>query len=183
MSDRKFPLVKVRENVVCQSSRNNAHISLIVVHDTEGANLPGIADLKGLAAYFDKPTTQASSHVATDAEGQSARMVPDDRKAWHVAYYNSASLGIEQIGFATQKAWTVRQQKETARWLAYWSRKHGIPLQKGKVAADGLILRAGVVRHSELGNLGGGHHDPGEAYPLHQVLEYARHYRTLQNKG
>lgn len=180
--DRKYPTVKVRKNVSCQSSRHGAAIELIVVHDTEGANLPGIRDLQGLADFFDRIITQASSHVATDAEGSSSRMVTDAAKAWHCAFFNSVSLGIEQIGFASQQQWPDKQLRETARWIARWSRLHGIPIQKGKVSADGQVLRAGVVRHSDLGRLGGGHHDPGLAYPLREVLVLARQYRARQAK-
>lgn len=177
---RKYPNVRVRRNVVCQSDRTSG-IRLIVLHDTEGANLPGIRDLEGLGAYFDRSATQASSHVANDAEGNSARYVPDSRKAWHCAAFNSASLGVEQIGFASQTHWPEAQLRETARWIAYWSRKHGIPIQKGAVSGS-AVTRSGVLRHSDLGAAGGGHHDPGPAYPLTHVLNLALKFRERQNQ-
>jgi N-acetyl-anhydromuramyl-L-alanine amidase AmpD len=160
------PLCRVRLDVACQSSRNGTKPRLIVLHDTEGANLPGIADLEGLGAYFDRITTQASSHVATDAEGNSARYVPDNRKAWHCASYNSVSLGVEQIGYASQKTWPAPQLEATSRWCAYWAKEYGIPL----VHSTG----SGVCRHSDLGTAGGGHRDPGAAYPFDDVLARAR---------
>lgn len=174
--ERATPHVEVRKLVRNQSSRHGAAPVLIVVHDTEGANIKGVADLQGLAAWFDNPAAEASSHVATDAEGNSARYVRDGEKAWHVAFYNPVSLGIEQVGFAAQKSWPLEQQKETARWVAYWAKHHGIPIRKGSVSRDGRVLKSGVVRHSDLGNLGGGHKDPGPAYPLHDVLVLARGY-------
>jgi hypothetical protein len=88
-------------------------------------------------------------------------------------------LGIEQIGFASQKTWPVAQLDETSRWIAYWSFHHGIPIRKGAVSVDGRVLRSGVVRHSDLGNLGGGHQDPGANYPLAAVNARARHYRAM----
>lgn len=162
--------------VHAKSSRNGSKIQLIVVHDTEGPNRAGISDLTGLGNYFDRVGSEESSHVATDAEGNSIRMVRDADKAWHVAYYNSVSLGIEQVGYATQKTWPRDQQEETARWIALWSHEHGIPIRKGRVSKDGRVLTTGIVRHSELGNLGGGHHDPGTPYPLHDVFVLARYY-------
>lgn len=177
---RPFPHNVVRLNVRNQSARTGRPLTLIVVHDTEGANIKGPKDLAGLAGYFDIAATEASSTVATDADGTSARFVPDDRKAWHCAYYNDISLGIEQIGFATLQHWPELQLMETARWIAYWSRKHGIPIQHGAVSLDGRVLRPGVIRHSELGNLGGNHKDPGDPYPLGQAIRYGRHYRALQ---
>jgi N-acetyl-anhydromuramyl-L-alanine amidase AmpD len=178
--ERAYANVKVRKNVRNESSRKGADIKLIVLHDTEGANIKGIRDLQGLANYFDNPEADASSHVGVDAEGQSSRMVADDRKAWHSAYYNAPSLGIEQIGFASQKAWSDAQLRETARWIAWWSRKHGIPIRLGLVSRDGRILKSGIVTHVSLGNLGGNHRDPGVSYPLKAVLVYARHYVRAQ---
>jgi hypothetical protein len=180
---REFPDVRVRHNVRAQSSRNGASIDLLVVHDTEGANIPGsVRDLVGLGNFFnDSPGTghDSSSHVAADSDGLSARFVPDEAKAWHCAFYNSHSLGIELIGFAIQRTWTDAQVDECARWLAYWCRKHDIPCRMGAVSVDGRILRRGILRHSDLGNLGGGHHDPG-TFPLAKCLRRARVFIKLQ---
>lgn len=166
------PKPEVRHYSRCQSSRNGARILLIVLHDTEGANLPGIRDLAGLGDYFDRAATQASSHAANDAEGNGARYVPDSRKAWHCAGFNSVSLGLEQIGFASQGFWPDAQIRNASEWVAYWSRLHGIPIQRGKVRG-GVVEKPGVVLHSELGAVGGGHHDPGPAYPVDKVVALA----------
>lgn len=179
---RAFPNVVVRRNVACQSSRNGARPQLIVLHSTEGQNVPdSAADLAGLAAFFDRLTTQASSHVATDSDGNSSRMVPDDMKAWTCAGFNPVSLNIEQIGFAAQKEWATAELRETARWIAYWSRKHNIPIREAAVMG-GAVTRTGVIYHSALGAFGGGHSDPGAGYPLEKVLDYARDYLTAQDR-
>ena len=170
------PFERVKLSVRNQSSRNGASITLIVLHDTESHNAAGDSDLKAIGAWFDNPAAQASSHVCVDAEGRSAQYVADDRKAWHCVAYNSESLGIEQIGFATQAAWPEDQLKKVAKYLAYWSKKYGIPLDRPGAVANGDVLRRGVVTHSMLGAAGGGHHDPGAAYPLEHVLHMARYY-------
>jgi N-acetyl-anhydromuramyl-L-alanine amidase AmpD len=173
-------------HVRTNSSRHGDKPILIVLHDTEGANIRGIVDLKGLGTYFDRSLgtdRESSSHVATDAEGNSARFVADGLKAWHCAFYNSVSLGIEQIGFATQFGWPGAQQQETARWIARWAQEYKIPVRQGKVSLDGRVLTTGVVRHSDLGNLGGGHHDPGQGYPFADVLRLARGYLHLLEKA
>lgn len=167
------PRPEVRRYVRNQSSRNGTKPLLIVLHSTEGANAPGIRDLVGLGNWFDNPAAQASSHAANDAEGNDARFVPDARKAWTCAGYNSLSLNLEQIGFAAQKSWPDAQLRNTADWIAYWSRLHHIPVQRGRVA-NGQVVKPGVVLHSDLGAIGGGHHDPGEDFPLVQVLAMAR---------
>jgi hypothetical protein len=191
MSDRPFPEVVVRRNVACQSDRNHFGTvidkpTLIVIHDTEGGNIPhSHRDLSGLADWFDRISTQASSNVADDQDGNSARFVDDDRKAWAQAFYNSHALSIEQIGFATDD-WTNpakdKQIRETARWIALWHRRYGIPLQKARISPDGRIITPGVIQHRALGHLGGDHHDVSSLYPGAKVLRYARHYVTLQNQ-
>jgi N-acetyl-anhydromuramyl-L-alanine amidase AmpD len=158
------------------SSRHGVKPSMIVLHDTEGLNVKGLADLKGLGDWFDNPAAQASSHVATDAEGNSARYVADELKAWSCAFYNAPSLNIEQVGFATQFGWPAAQLQETARWIARWAHAYNIPIRRGHVSPDGRIIESGVFQHSDLGNLGGGHHDCGDHYPMADVLRIAIGY-------
>lgn len=180
---RLHPNVVVRHHSPCQSERTpGVPLGLIVLHDTEGANMPdSIEDLASLGDFFGSLSTQASSHVATDGDGNSARFVSDRAKAWHCAGYNSASLGIEQLGFASQsrvtwlKNW--RQLRETARWIAFWSHRYGIPIRKGAVA-NGVVVRGGVLRHMDLGAIGGGHVDPGANYPFNRVLWLARAFKA-----
>jgi N-acetyl-anhydromuramyl-L-alanine amidase AmpD len=160
------PREAFRMSVANQSGRGGAAIMLIVLHDTEGANLPGIRDLRGLGAFFDTRGVDASAHVGNDAEGNAARFVEDGEKAWHCAAFNSVALGIEQIGFASQRSWPEAQLRCTAQYIAHWSQEHHIPIVHS--------IRHGVCRHSDLGAAGGGHSDPGTAYPLARVLQMAR---------
>jgi hypothetical protein len=81
------------------------------------------------------------------------------------AGYNSLSLNHEQIGAAAQQTWPEAQLRNTAEWVAYWSKLHRIPIQRGRVG-NGQVIKPGVVMHSELGAIGGGHHDPGVLYPI-----------------
>lgn len=171
--DRKPSVVLTRISPN-RSARTTGPIRLIVLHSTESDNIEASeADLAGVAGWFANPASQVSSHVITDADGHSARCVPDEDKAWHSAAYNSASLGIEQIGRASQAVWGTSELQETARWIAKWSREHGIPIQHGAVSG-GLVTRPGVVTHADLGYAGGGHTDPGSGYPLGAVIEQAK---------
>jgi len=175
---RVAPNVVVRMNVCNQSTRHGTRPSIIVIHSTESTNVVGPADLKNIGTWFNNPAAQASAHACTDADGQSARYVSDAAKAWHVAWYNAQSLGIEQIGRANQTSWPDAQIEETARWIAMWSERYDIPVRKGAVSRDGRVLRSGVLRHSELGHLGGDHHDPGPHFPMAECLRIARKIRN-----
>lgn len=174
---RLRPDVVIRLTVVNRSARSVAKPRIIVLHSTESGQLPGKNDLASVVAWFNNPLAQASAHVITDADGTSARCVPDDEKAWACAGFNSLSLNVEQIGFASQGRWADAELRETARWIARWSRKYGIPIQRGAVAGAN-VTRAGVLLHSELGAVGGGHHDPGPNYPVARVLRMASEIKT-----
>lgn len=158
-----------------RSSRGGVRPRLIVLHSTEGANRAGLSDLVGLGSWFDNPAAQASSTIGTDSEGHSARYVPDAEKPWTQSAFNSLSLSVEQVGFASQRSWPEEQLRATARWIAYWSEKYDIPIQVGAVSGRS-VTRSGVVQHSQLGAAGGGHHDCGPGYPMAKVLELARSY-------
>jgi hypothetical protein len=171
------PHVVIRKSVQNQSSRHGAQIQLFVVHSTAGANIPNsIRDLAGVVNWFDTPSSDASSNVIVDSDAQSARCVEDAAKAWAQAYYNPWCLSVEQIGQGDKHVISRAELQETARWLALWhSRYPHVPLHKGSVSKDGRILKNGVLRHSELGNLGGGHPlCPGSGMDLSYCLDYAR---------
>lgn len=175
---RLKPKIVIDHQVRNQSSRDGAKIALLVLHSTESHNRPGNEDLASIAAWFDNPASQASSHVVIDGDGHSARLVADDRKAWTCASFNSISLNIEQIGIAAEGHWPKTERDECARWLARWSRKYDIPLRRGEVSGS-RVVRSGVVTHAQLGAVGGGHSDPGSAYPVTQVIERAKEIKHL----
>jgi hypothetical protein len=174
---RYRPRVVYRRRSPNQSSRRGVRPRLIVIHSTESSNIRGSSrDLRGVADYLCRPSVQASSHVITDGDGNSARLVDDRAKAWTCAHYNGVSLNIEQIGRAASERWTRDEIRETARWVARWSKMYGIPIRQGAVR-DGRVVRSGVVTHKQLGRLGGGHVDPGPRYPFTAMLRLARFYR------
>lgn len=181
MPERIYPNIDVRMPSPFKSSRGGQKIRLIVVHATASRNQKGLADLRAIGGWFQNPAAQVSAHACTDNEGNSARYVRDEDKAWHCGNYNGVSLGIEQVlpGNGTQI--TDAMYRETARWLALWSKRHGIRLRKGRVVGGRVIL-GGVVRHSDLGISGGNHSDPGPNYNLARVLKYARRYRRQMRR-
>lgn len=177
MATRNHPHVNVTDwSPNKDAGRSGARPTLIVIHATAGHNRPGIVDLQSLGSWFGETASQVSSHVATDNEGHSARFVHDADKAWHVAAYNRMALGIEQVAPGDGTEITLAMLEETARWVARWSKMYGIPIVKGEVSHAGFVLTPGVVRHSDLGVLGGNHSDPG-TYDEHRMLWHARQYK------
>lgn len=179
---RLRPKVVVRRPSPNYSARS-APISLIVLHSTESHNRKGASDLEAIAGLFANPGFDASSHVTVDADGHSARHVNDEAKAWTVGNLNSPSLNIEQIGFAAQGRASWREcrheLRETARWIARWSIRHGVPIRKAKLTTSGSVIRSGVTTHAYCSTHGAGttHWDPG-AYPMGYVLWLARGFKA-----
>lgn len=177
MAGRKFtrPIGKI-DLVRNRSSRRGDTTDLIVIHTTESHDLPGRPDVDAIVAWFNNPVSQASAHVVIDAEGFNTTCVPDEEKAWACVNYNSRSLNIELIGWAVTPRWQwlkrERQLRACAKYVAYWSREHRIPLRFRSLRPE----LPGVCGHMHLGIAGGGHRDPGQGFPFGRLLKYAQFY-------
>lgn len=168
--------VTFRAPVRNYSSRaQGAHPILLVVHDAEMPNAPGLQDLRALAAWFNNPAAQASSNYGTDAQGNTVEMVPTSRKAWAQAWFNSWAISDELLGYASQTSWPVAQLRAVAELYARDAIEYGIPIQRGAVSGC-TITRAGIVEHRDLGACGGGHHDAGPDFPLSRFIAMVKQY-------
>jgi N-acetyl-anhydromuramyl-L-alanine amidase AmpD len=168
----------------CSEARGGRRIDAIVLHSTETPDRRGFADLARLARYF--VGARKSAHVATDGEGYSSRMVPDDRSAYHATYWNISTLGLEQAGYASfgDEAWLARpvQLEATARWIAHWAARYRIPIRRCEVTGlrynrrrrvvAGVIVRRGICSHGQVDPRN--RSDPGDGYPWDAVLARAR---------
>lgn len=167
-----------------RSSRRGAPIQGIAVHSTESADIPNSKnDLAGIRSWFDNPSSQASSHLGIDGDGNIEQWVPDAEKAWTILQLNDRTLNIEFVGRAAQTAkdWEEAQIRAGARYAAYWSITHGIPLQKGNLKNNHgwpIFTRKGVIRHKDLTDIGfGSHTDPGPKFPMDEFIRYAQWYK------
>lgn len=156
-----------------QSSRGGVRPRIIVLHTTEAHNAAGMTDINSIINWFNNSAAQSSAHIVNDGEGNDARLVLDEKKAWTQAAYNGQALSIEQMGFAntTRGQWMTNYQRQldnTAAWVAYWSKKWGIPLVHSTTH--------GVCQHKDLGAAGGGHFDCGPGYPFDYVLRKAKEF-------
>ena len=185
MSRVDEPSIEYRTNVNNQSTRSGK-IKLLPIHTTESPNRSGIADIRGIAEYFDTPSVGASSTLVIDGAGSTGRLMRDRAKPWTQAAYNSYSLSIENIGYSstTRKEWLKsypHQLAANAKWLAYWSDKHQIPLRRA-VTINGGVQRTGVATHKQLGSYGGNHGDPGQGFPIDYLIKLARYFKLRQTK-
>lgn len=150
---------------------------LMVLHTTEGAQT-----IEDLGHYFQTGTNQASSHVGFDSTpGAIGEYVRRTDSAWTVADFNRVSRNGEfctPSGAAanwTQADWLARpvMLDNAAQWLREEASQSGIPLVK-LTPAQAQGNGRGVCQHSDLGILGGGHHDCGPGFPIDHVIALAK---------
>jgi hypothetical protein len=144
-------------------SRGGAAVRLLVVHTTENdADVTSAADI---AAYFSRSASQVSAHVVID-DDTVIQCVDYGNACWAVAGYNNVSESAEMVGRAAYGTFDWQRHAGTiaraVQWLRDRSAARGIPLVYLS-AADVAAGRSGWTSHLNLGQLGGGHHDPGDA--------------------
>lgn len=155
------------------SSRNGARVIWIAVHTAEGATTA--ANLK---AYFDRASTQASSHAIADDNVLWEALVPYDRASWTLRNGNPKSDNLEITGFAkwSRAEWLqhMGMLRNTAQWIRNRCRARGIPMVKLS-PADVRAGKAGVIGHVDYtnGTGDGTHWDPGPNFPWDLVMQMA----------
>src|ERR1043166_4550895 len=77
------------------NSRSGTTIDSIVIHTTESSYTSTINT-------FLSTSSQVSAHYVNNTDGQITQMVDNANRAWHATYYNSRSIGIENVGYAGQ---------------------------------------------------------------------------------
>ena len=155
------------------SSRGGVAVRLIVIHTAEGART-----FQDLGAYFGSSSAEASSHVGIDdTPGKIGEYVRRPDKAWTQANANPYSVSVELCAFAEWSAadWNRHQPmlENCGRWIAEEAKHYGIPLDR-LTAAQAQSGHRGVCGHVDLGSAGGGHWDPGPAFPWETVMDIAR---------
>jgi hypothetical protein len=147
---------------------------LLIVHTAQGART-----FVDLGAYFANPGAEVSSQVGIDdAPGAIGEYVAAGDKSWAAASFNGVAAQAELCAFAEwDSEWADHPTMldNLARWLAEESERYGLPLVKLDPASAQGSGR-GVCAHADLGADGGGHWDPGPAFPWASVMAAANQY-------
>jgi N-acetylmuramoyl-L-alanine amidase len=117
-------------------------ISMIVLHYT------GMADGASALARLRDPEAKVSSHYLITEEGQIARLVDEDKRAWHAGRshwrgiddVNSASIGIELVNPGHEFGYRPFPEAQMAALL---------PLMAAIVERHGCT-RGNIVGHSDI---------------------------------
>ena len=142
---------------------------LVVLHRPVGSYAGAERTLTDRAA-------QVSAHILTDSNREAVQLVPWDRKAWTCASFNSVSYNLE----IDDDAWNGNDPAAfatAARIAAFLCKRTGIP---PSWSSDPSRV-PGLVRHYDLGRLGGGHTDPTTDTRLWQT--FVRAVRAEYDRG
>lgn len=160
-----------------QSGRRGVRPIVQVWHYTVSANRPGRSDVNGIVAFFNRSSSQASSHFVIDAEGNCAYIVPIEAKAWTQAGGNPWAVSYEIIATGKERAYLAPAgYAKLAKVMRWVSARTGIPMRRGRIGGC-APSRSGIVQHRDGGTCWGGHHDIGPfpfATALAQVTKGAR---------
>lgn len=154
------------------SSRSGAKVRLIVLHTAEGATT-----YQSLGNYFSNASSQVSSHVGIDDTPNTVgEYVRRDMKAWTAANANPVAVQAEICAFARWDTATWHQHPNMLQTVAAWMREEAnnykIPLVR-LTSAQAQSNGVGVCRHMDLGTWGGNHSDPGNGFPIDEVIAMA----------
>jgi hypothetical protein len=143
-----------------------------VIHTAEGA-----LSFEALGAFFADPDANVSSHTGIDdTPGVVGEYLEASGVAYTAASFNGCAVQTELCAFAAWGAadWAAHDQmlENCALWIAEEAARFGIPIVKLD-AAGAQGGGRGVCGHVDLGAAGGGHTDPGPAFPWGPVLELA----------
>lgn len=158
---------------------------LIVIHTMEG--FTGTNGAYDCAKYFQGDVGASSQVCIDNNRGKIWECVSRSYGAWTQCNYNSVSISAEQSGYASwsKNYWLDNRQNQLhnlADWIAEESAKTGIPirlLSSSEAQGGGK----GVTYHSRLGSTGCGHSDPGDGFPINEVLEWAKGGSSASDTG
>lgn len=148
-------------------------VNRLVIHDMEGYYDFVVYD------WFRRASSQVSAHFSVDFDGRIAQQVSMDDIAWHVAYANPTSIGIEHSGFVSQydpkgnyRPYTDVQYHASAKLAAFICKKFGLKIEHN---TDG-----GICFHSDLGAWGNTHTDPGKYWKMDYYLSLVKKYAGVK---
>lgn len=147
-------------------NRGSTHVDSIVIHTTE-------VSFQGTLDIFLDPTREVSAHFVIAPNGHIVQMVDTIGRAWHATYYNSRSIGIEMVGYASSRStWNDDNLSSLMHLLAWLVTAYDIPLvhptgnaydfPNDQYSAPGLVAHAQVQPWNRS--------DPGPYFPWTNVL-------------
>lgn len=154
------------------SSRSGVQPRLIVLHYTVSKNVAGWSDVDAIRNYFNRSSTQASSHYLIDFEGNCELIVRESNKAWTQGNMNPHSVSIEFIAVGSERVWPEAGLRKGAKVVAAIAKRIGVPIRRGSAPAC-FVLLSGILDHDALG-CGNSHTDVSPYFPWTKFMAYTK---------
>jgi hypothetical protein len=155
--------------------RRASSLRLIVIHSAEGTSA------RGVASWFARPSTQASTHLAVD-NVRCVRMLKDLQIPWGATGANSDGLHVELCGYAkwSKEEWLAKDRllRRAAYKTAMWCWQYDLPARWLTVAQIKDGESKGFCTHVDVNKAfgKGSHWDPGPGFPKAAFMAHVRAY-------
>lgn len=135
-------------------------VVLFELHYTAGPDIPNSrADVDGLTAYGDRPSSRVSWHFNMDKDGNCDYNVPLRLKAWTIANLNPYTINVEVAGRGEAPYLRPAGYRKLASIIRQVRRAYpGIKLAIGE-ARNCRPVKGGIDTHHRGGACSGGHTD------------------------
>lgn len=142
-----------------------ATVRTVIIHSTRSGKSMNPSEMEGTLNYMRQPGT-VSSHWVIARDGTKARVVPDDRQAWHAGADNDNAWGIELEQGIEADGFTEPQLLSL------------IQVCRGYIGDFGVLpvharwsIEPGFIGHSETSQgQGFGKSDPGVHFPWAEFI-------------
>lgn len=137
----------------------------VIIHCTRSGHSMNPSEFEGTLSYMSQPGT-TSSHWVIARDGRKARVVPDNRQAWHASEDNDNAWGIELEQGVEDDGFTPEQLIALAEVCKGYRDDFGVPVYHAHDSGSG-----GFVGHQETAQgRRYGKSDPGRFFPWEQFI-------------
>ena len=137
----------------------------VIIHCTRSDVSMNPTEMAGTLNYMGRPGT-VSSHWVISRLGEAARVVPDDRQAWHAQEDNDNAFGIEVEQGVEADGFTEAQLAKLVEVCRGYVEDFGVP-----AVHVGSSREPGFIGHQETAQgRRNGKSDPGRLFPWEQFI-------------
>ncbi len=137
----------------------------VIIHSTRSGHSMNPTEFQGTLNYMKVPGTD-SSHWVISRTGTKARVVADDRQAWHAQEDNDNAWGIELEQGIETDGFTPEQIQALVEVCRDYRDNYGVPARHSTNSIEG-----GFIGHQETAQgIRNGKSDPGSLFPWTEFI-------------
>lgn len=141
-----------------------AGVHTVIIHCTRSGVSMNPTEFTGTLNYMATPGTTSSQWVIA-RDGTKARVVPDNRQAWHAQEDNDNSWGIELEQGAEQDGFTPEQIASLIQVCEGYRDDFGVPVYHAQDSSGGFVGHQETAQGRRNGKS-----DPGHLFPWDEFI-------------